>query len=61
MRQTDIIYTIDNEFHIEIRIRKCHNTFRLRLMNSNKVRLDEICCTQNEYNDAMDKLISQVI
>ena len=60
MKQTDIIYTISEEYHIEIRIRKCHNTFRLRLMNSNKERIDEICCPQDKYVESMDKLINQV-
>lgn len=60
MKQTDIIYTISEEYHIEIRVRKCYNTFRLRLMNSNKERIDEICCPQDEYVESMDKLINQV-
>ena len=60
MKQTDIIYTISEEYHIEIRIRKCYNTFRLRLMNSNKERIDEICCPQDKYVESMDKLIKQV-
>ena len=60
MKQTDIIYTISEEYHIEIRIRKCYNTFRLRLMNSIKERLDEICCPQDKYVESMDKLINQV-
>ena len=60
MKQTDIIYTISEEYHIVIRIRKCYNTFRLRLMNSNKERIDEICCPQDKYVESMDKLINQV-
>ena len=60
MKQTDIIYTISEEYYIEIRVRKCYNTFRLRLMNSNKERIDEICCPQDKYNESMDKLINQV-
>lgn len=60
MKQNDIIYTISEEYHIEIRVRKCYNTFRLRLMNSNKERIDEICCTQDKYVESMDKLINQV-
>ena len=60
MKQTDIIYTISEEYHIEIRIRKFYNTFILRLMNSNKERIDEICCPQDIYVESMDKLINQV-
>lgn len=60
MKQTDIIYTISEEYHIEIRIRKCYNTFRLRLMNSNKERIDEICCPQDKYNESMEKLTNLV-
>ena len=60
MKQTDIIYTISEEYHIEIRIRKCHNMFRLRLMNSNKERIDEICCPQDKYNESMETLINKV-
>ena len=58
MKQTDIVYTISSEFYIEIRVRKCHNVFRLRLMNSNKERLEEICCTQDKYCEAMETLIN---
>ncbi len=57
MKQTDLIYTINEEYHIEVRVRKCANTFRLRLMNKNKERLEEICCPQNDYNQSMDTLI----
>ena len=60
MKQTDIIYTISEEYYIEIRIRKCYNTFRLRLMNSNKERIDEICCPQDKYNESMEKLTNLV-
>ena len=60
MKQTDIIYTISEEFHIEIRVRKCYNTFRLRLMNSKKERLEEICCTQDKYVESMEALINLV-
>ena len=58
MKQTDIVYTISDEYYIEIRVRKCYNVFRLRLMNSNKERLEEICCPQSEYCEAMEKLIN---
>ena len=34
MKLTDIIFTINDNYHIEIRERKCYNTFRLRLMNN---------------------------
>ena len=61
MKQSDIIYTINEEYHIEIRERKCYNTFRLRLMNSNKERLNEICCPKDKYNYNMQKLISTVV
>ncbi len=60
MKQTDIIYTINDSYYIEIRVRKCHNVFRLRLMNSNKERLDEICCPQDKYNESLEKLIQSV-
>ena len=60
MKQTDIIYTISEEYYVEIRVRKCYNTFRLRLMNSNKERLEEICCPQNEYVESLNKLIEMV-
>jgi hypothetical protein len=60
MRQTDIVYTINENYHIEIRVRKCYNVFRLRLMDSNKEMFAEICCSQDEYNDSMKKLISIV-
>jgi hypothetical protein len=49
MKQTDIVYTINENYHIEIRVRKCYNTFRLRLMNSNKEFFAEICCPENKY------------
>ena len=49
MKQTDLIYTINNDYYIEVRVRNCRNTFRLRLMNKNKERIDEICCMQDEY------------
>ena len=29
MKQTDIIYTINDSYYIEIRVRKCYNMFRL--------------------------------
>ena len=58
MRQTDIVYTINDDYHIEIRIRKCRNMFRLRLMNKNKERIDEIICEQKYYNESMEKLIN---
>lgn len=60
MKQTDLIYTINEEYHIEIRIRKCYNMFRLRLMNKNKERLEEICCPEKEYNKSMEELINLV-
>ena len=60
MRQTDIIYTINGEYHIEIRIRKCSNAFRLRLINSNNERIAEICCPEKDYNKSMERLISLV-
>lgn len=60
MKQTDIIYTINNEYHVEIRVRKCYNVFRLRLMNSNKERLDEICCPQDKYVESLEYLINKV-
>ena len=59
MKQTDIIYTINDNYHIEIRERKCYNTFRLRLMNSNKERIDEICCPKERYGLSMQKLINK--
>ena len=59
MRQSDIIYTINEEYHIEIRIRKCYNMFRLRLIRNNE-RIEEICCPQDEYKESMDKLIDIV-
>jgi uncharacterized membrane protein len=60
MKQTDIIYTISDRFYVEIRVRKCYNTFRLRLMNSDKERLEEICCPQNKYVESLNKLIEMV-
>ena len=60
MKQTDIIYTISEEYYVEIRVRKCYNTFRLRLMNSNKERLEEICCPQDMYVESLNKLIDMV-
>lgn len=57
MRQTDVIYTINEDYHIEIRVRKCHNVFRLRLMNKNNERLEEICCPQNMYIKSIESLI----
>lgn len=57
MKQTDVVYTINEDYHIEIRVRKCHNVFRLRLMNKNNERLEEICCTQNMYIKCMESLI----
>ena len=59
MKQTDLIYTINDQYYIEIRIRKCHNTFRLRLMKNNE-RIEEICCPEYDYNKSMKKLISIV-
>ena len=60
MKQTDIMYTINDNYHIEIRIRKCYNTFRLRLMNKNNERIEEICCPQDKYNESMEELINLV-
>lgn len=60
MRRTDIVYTISESYYIEIRVRKCYNTFRLRLMNSQKERLEEICCPQDKYNESMEYLIKLV-
>ena len=60
MKQTDLVYTISEEYYIEIRIRKCYNMFRLRLMNKNKERLDEICCPQDMYVESMEKLKNKV-
>ena len=60
MKQTDIIYTISEEYYIEIRVRKCYNMFRLRLKNSNKERLEEIWCPQDKYVESMDMLIKLV-
>ena len=56
MKQTDLIYTINNDYYIEVRVRNCRNTFRLRLMNKNKERIDEICCMQDEYDESMEYL-----
>lgn len=56
MKQTDLIYTINDDYYIEIRVRNCRNTFRLRLMNKNKERIDEICCMQVEYVESMEYL-----
>lgn len=56
MKQTDLIYTINDDYYIEIRVRNCRNTFRLRLMNKNKERIDEICCMQDEYVESMEYL-----
>ena len=58
MKQTDIIYTISEDYYVEIRIRKCYNTFRLRLMNKNKERLEEICCPQDKYVESLETLIN---
>ncbi len=58
MKQTDIVYTISSSYYIEIRVRKCFNMFRLRLMNKDNERIAEICCPQDEYNKSMDKLIN---
>ena len=55
MKQTDIIYTINNKYYIEIRERKCYNTFRLRLFNSNKERVGEICCPKERYGLSMER------
>lgn len=60
MKQTDLIYTISEEYYIEIRIRKCYNVFRFRLMNKNKERLEEICCPEDKYNESMERLINLV-
>lgn len=60
MRQSDLIYTISEDYYIEIRIRKCRNTFRLRLMNKNKERIDEIICEEKLYQESMNKLINSV-
>ena len=60
MKQNDIIYTISEEYYIEIRVRKCYNMFRLRLKNSNKERIEEICCPQDKYVESMDMLIKLV-
>lgn len=60
MKQTDIVYTISEEYYVEIRVRKCYNTFRLRLMNNDKERLEEICCPQNKYLESLNKLIEMV-
>ena len=59
MKQTDIMYTINDKYYIEIRERKCYNTFRLRLFNSNKERMDEICCPKERYGLSMQKLINK--
>ena len=60
MKQTDLVYTINENYHIEIRIRKCHNIFRLRLMTKDKERIEEICCPQDQYVESMEKLINLV-
>lgn len=60
MRRTDIIYTISEEYHIEIRVRKCERTFRLRLMNNKKERIEEICCTKDKYIESMEILINLI-
>ena len=60
MKQTDLVYTINENYHIEIRIRKCYNVFRLRLMNKDKERIEEICCPENQYNESMETLINLV-
>lgn len=60
MKQTDLMYTISEKYYIEIRIRKCYNVFRLRLMNKNKERLEEICCPEDKYNESMERLINLV-
>lgn len=60
MKQTDLVYIINENYHIEIRVRKCYNTFRLRLMDSNKEFFAEICCPKDKYNESMQKLISIV-
>ena len=60
MKQTDVMYTINDKYYIEIRERKCYNTFRLRLMSFNKELFFEICCPRDKYNESMEKLISIV-
>lgn len=60
MKQNELIYTISEDYYIEIRIRKCYNMFRLRLKNKNNERIDEICCPQDKYNQSMEKLINLV-
>lgn len=60
MRQSDLIYTISEDYYIEIRIRKCKDTFRLRLMNKNKERISEIICSEKEYNESMETLINLI-
>ena len=27
MKQTDVVYTINEDYYIEVRVRKCYNTF----------------------------------
>jgi uncharacterized membrane protein len=60
MKKTDIIYTISENYYIEIRVRNCHNTFRLRLMNKDKKRIEEICCTKDKYSESINYLIDLV-
>ena len=60
MKQNELIYTISEDYYIEIRIRKCYNMFRLRLKNKNNERIEEICCPQDKYNQSMEKLINLV-
>lgn len=60
MKQNELIYTISEDYQIEIRIRKCYNMFRLRLKNKNNERIEEICCPQDKYNQSMEKLINLV-
>lgn len=57
MKQTELIYTISESYYVIIRVRKCLNTFRLRLMKDNE-RIEEICCPQNQYNESMEILIN---
>ena len=58
MKQNELIYTISEDYYILIRIRKCYNTFMLKLMNKNNERIEEICCTQDKYNESIETLIN---
>ena len=58
MKQNELIYTISEDYYIIIRIRKCYNTFMLKLMNKNNERIEEICCTQDKYNESIETLIN---